>query len=59
MNKRELRKLITQLGKHQKEVAKVRDALDDFISEADGLHEDCREAWDNLQDARDALSKLV
>lgn len=48
-----------KVQKQMDAVAKQRDALDDDISEMEQLREDCREAYDNLQDARDALSRLV
>jgi hypothetical protein len=48
-----------QIEKHQNQVAKDRDALDDYIAELRDLKEDCENAWDALQDARDALSELV
>ena len=40
-------------------VAKERDKLDTLISEAEDLREDCEEAWDHMQRARDALSEMV
>lgn len=48
-----------KVQKHMDAVAKQRDALDDAISEMEQLREDCREAYSNLQDARDALSRIV
>lgn len=45
------------LEKQQNKVAKIRDELDNQISEMEQLREDCQEAWDNLGDARDALSR--
>ncbi len=50
---------IKQIEVHQKAVAQERDKLDEVISEMEGLREDCDDAWHHLQDARDALSKMV
>jgi hypothetical protein len=47
------------LKKHQAKIAADRDALDESIAEMSELREDCDEAWHLLQDARDALSRLV
>lgn len=59
MNKRKIESIIKGIDKHMKQVAKDRDKLDDFIGELSSLKEDCDEAWDCLQSARDALSELV
>lgn len=40
-------------------VGKERDKIDLFIGELEQLKENCRSAYDSLQDARDALSELV
>jgi flagellin-like hook-associated protein FlgL len=40
-------------------VAKERDKLDETIAELEQLRGNCREAYDNLQIARDALSEMV
>ena len=48
-----------QIAKRQEAVAKERDKLDDFIAHLTDLREDCDNAWNCLQDARDALSELV
>jgi predicted transcriptional regulator len=53
------KKWIKQIEMRQKAIAKERDKLDDVISDMEGLREDCDEAWQYLQNARDALSKLV
>jgi hypothetical protein len=52
-------KILAEIGKHMVRVGKERDSLDDFISDLGGLKDDCSEAYDALQDACDALSKLV
>jgi len=54
-----VREFMDEIEKKQKDVGKVRDQIDEMISEMGMLREDCVEAWDNLQDARDALSRLV
>lgn len=52
-----------QLEARMADVAKVRDKLDDTIREVrddlETLRDDCQEAHENLQCARDALSRLV
>lgn len=40
-------------------VAAERDKLDDLIGELEHLKQNCDEAHDSLQRARDALSELV
>lgn len=53
------RKMVSEIEKRMKAIGKERDRLDNLISEIESLREDCAEAWDNLQDARDALSRQV
>ena len=53
------KKMIFEIDRRMKAVAEERDKLDAFISEVSDLREDCDEAWDHLQRARDALSELV
>jgi septal ring factor EnvC (AmiA/AmiB activator) len=50
---------LSQIAKRQEAVGKERDKLDDLISDLQSLKEDCEEAHDALQAARDALSRLV
>lgn len=50
---------INTIDKRQEAIAKERDKLDEAIAEMIGLRECCDRAWNNLQDARDALSELV
>jgi uncharacterized coiled-coil protein SlyX len=59
VNKRQITALDRALARHQAEVAKVRDKLEDAISEWEDLRDGCREAYDDIQRARDALSRLV
>jgi len=44
---------------HQNAIARERDNLDDTIDSMKSLSDDCAEAWDALELARDALSRLV
>ena len=46
-----------RLGTRQKYIGRERDKLDAIISNMEQLRDDCQEAWDCLQDARDALSR--
>lgn len=50
---------ISQIAKRQDAVGKERDKLDELISDLQSLKDDCDEAFDALQTARDALSRLV
>ena len=50
---------IKQIEKRQAAIGLERDKLDQAISEMEGLREDYDEAWHHLQDARDALSRMV
>lgn len=59
LTKRKIATLDRALAARQAEVAKARDKLDDTISEWAELKEHCEEAYDELQRARDALSRLV
>ena len=59
MTPAQARKIIKQIEKHERAVAKARDDLDDYIGTLDQLRGDCDEAWDDLQRARDALSRFV
>ena len=59
MTNAQLTKLLKQLDARMKGVAKERDKLDTTIDTFVSLLDDCREAYDDLQRARDALSRLV
>lgn len=59
MTKKKTAKIVAGIEKHMAAVAKARDELDEFIGELTSLREDCDEAHDCLQRARDALSELV
>ncbi len=50
---------IAQIAKREEAVGKERDKLDELISELQSLRDDCEEAFDALQTARDALSRLL
>lgn len=52
-------RVIAQIAIRQESVGKERDKLDELIGELRALREDCDEAYDALQTARDALSRLV
>jgi len=51
--------LIKKIEQVMVNVAKERDKLDDLIDTATSLKEDCDNAYDAMQQARDALSELV
>ena len=53
------KKWIKEIEKRQAALAAERDKLDEAISGMESLREDCDEAWHHLEDARDALSRLV
>lgn len=63
MTKQAIARAMKQLEARMADVAKVRDKLDDTIREVrddlETLRDDCQEAHENLQCARDALSRLV
>lgn len=50
---------IEKIDLRKESVGKERDKLDEAISELQMLREDCDEAFDALQTARDALSRMV
>lgn len=52
-------KVIEKIDARKAAVAAERDTIDDLLSDLEELRENCREAWDDLQHARDALSKIV
>lgn len=58
ITKANITNFVKKIDGQQSRIAKERDRLDDLISEMEQLKEDCTEAWDNLQDARDALSRM-
>lgn len=59
MNARTIKALTRQIERKKVALAKLRDELRDIESEAETLGMDCQEAADALQDATDALSRLV
>jgi hypothetical protein len=59
MNKSEITRLVKKLDSHMKAVAKERDRIDETIDQFEMLREDCINAYDCLQGARDALSEMV
>ena len=54
-----IKQIDKQMQKHMEAVAKSRDDLDEFIATLTDLREDCGDAWDHMERARDALSDLV
>jgi dsDNA-specific endonuclease/ATPase MutS2 len=59
MTEKQIRKVIGEIIKSQKAIAKERDKLDELISEWDQLKFDCEGAWRSLQEAREYLSQLL
>jgi uncharacterized coiled-coil DUF342 family protein len=57
--KTQITALMKQIDKRKDAVSKERDKIDDLIGDLQSLKEDCDEAYDALQTARDALSRLV
>ncbi len=51
-------RFIKKLRARQESIAKVRDKLRQDIMDAEGLVDDCDEAFDDLHRAIDALSRL-
>lgn len=56
---KDIQSMIEKLNERMKALGEERDRLDDAIAEAEELRHHVREAFDHLQDARDALSRLV
>lgn len=52
-------RVIEQIAHHQEAIAAERDRLDAFIDDLKGLRESCRDALEDLESARDALSRLA
>jgi len=59
MTDAKLKLIVKKIDKHMKEVARTRDHLDESIGTLEELREDCRNAYDCLEQARDALSEMV
>lgn len=57
--KAQINSWIKQIDRRKEAVGLERDKLDDLIGDLQTLKEDCDEAYDALQTARDALSRLV
>ena len=51
--------IMEEIETRMKGVASERDKLDEMIGDLTSLKEDCENAYDCLQNARDALSELV
>lgn len=59
LDKKAVAKLVRDIDRQMQRIAKERDKLDDIISTANAVLNDCDEARDDLQRARDALSRYV
>lgn len=59
MNPRTIKSLTRQIERKKAALAKLRDEIRDIESEAETLGQDAQEAIDALQDATDAMSRLV
>lgn len=53
------KQMISKIERQKNAIGKERDKLDDLISELANLKDDCDQAYDLLEEARDALSRLV
>jgi len=51
--------VIAQIAKNQEAIAAERDKIDDLITDMKELRQSCRDALEDLESARDALSRLV
>jgi uncharacterized coiled-coil protein SlyX len=52
-------RMMNKIAAQQLAIGKQRDKLGDLISELESLKQDCDEAYDAMQSAVDALSRLV
>jgi len=59
MTKSKIQKWLKAIERQQDTIEKERDRLDDMIANMEDLKDDCYEAWEHLDNARDALSRLV
>jgi len=59
LTKRTARSIVAQIEKHEQKVSQARDDLDEFIGGLENLRYDCEEALEDLNRARDALSRWV
>jgi hypothetical protein len=57
--KKQIEGWIKQVQKRMDGVAAERDKIDSVLEELAMLKDSCERAYDNLQNARDALSELV
>ena len=53
------KQIIAELKKHQKIIAKSRDALNDICAEIDDFQDDCDMCLDDLHSCIDTLSQTV
>lgn len=54
-----IKQIEMQIQRHMAAIAKRRDELDDLIGTLTDLREDCGDAYDHLERARDSLSEMV
>ena len=59
MNKRKVESWKRQIQKRMSEVAKVRDAIRDDVTEMEALGDCCERAYDEMERACEALSELT
>lgn len=59
MDKRTIVSIKRKIERAKVRIGKERDALRDLVDELDSLHDDCSEAFESLEVAVDALSRLV
>lgn len=59
LSKQGIKSIDKKIANHMARIAADRDKLDEYISELTHLKGNCDEAYDALQQARDALSELV
>ena len=59
LDRKALAKVIRDIDRAKARIAKERDKLDGLISEAEAIVSDSHEACDDLQRARDALSRYL
>ncbi len=59
MTKPRMRQVIKEIAKHEKTIGAERDRLDKFIDDLTDLRCSCDDAIGLLEDARDALSRLL
>ena len=59
MTRTKINSWLREIERRQNAIAKERDRLDAAISEMEELKDSCERAYEDMQNARDALSELV